>query len=205
MKKYIQLRYSNDLPGIPFQRDIERLSLADRRSLDYRFGEPCNPRHLIKLYDVRQILETNEEYQMYYGRTLRHSFAKCWSGTTLHIKDGEHLIMINPEHSTSRRTFTIAHEFGHLALSHQPITISHDGMPLSRYSDEQELEAHSYGLAFLVPYAPLLQMLNQGASVQSLAYHYGISIAATEMRIKITGLWDLVKKKTVSLPSVKHS
>jgi Zn-dependent peptidase ImmA (M78 family) len=195
MKKYIQLQYSNDLPGIPFQRDIEKLSLADRRSLEYRFGEPCNPRNLIKLYDVRKLLETREDYHNHYGRLLKESFAKCWSGTTLHIKDGEHLIMINPEHHISRRTFTIAHEFGHLALSHRPITITDDGLPLSRYSDEQELEAHSYGLAFLMPYAPLLQMLKQGASVQSLAYHYGISTAATEMRIKITGLWDLIKKK----------
>ncbi len=68
-------------------------------------------------------------------------------------------------------------------------------MPLPRYSDEQELEANCYALAILLPYAPLLQILKQGASTKAIACHYGISKDAVEMRIKITGLWDLQKNK----------
>src|SRR5215470_5368954 len=184
MKKYIQLRYSNDLPGITLQRDIEKLALADRRTLGCRFGEPCDPRQLIKLHDVKKILETHHQYAAHYGRSLASEFVNIWSGTTVHIKNGYYLIMINPEHSLSRRTFTIAHEFGHLVFGHQAVTITAEGMPETRYSDEQELEAHSYGLAVLLPYAPLLQILRQGASTQSIARHYGVSTAAVEMRLK---------------------
>lgn len=195
MKKYIRLRYSNDLPGIPLQRDIEKLALADRRTLSCRFGEPCDPRRLIKLHDVQKILETHDEYTAHFRRSLQGGFESCWSGTTLCIKNGDYLIMINPEHSLSHRTFTIAHEFGHLVFGHRAICITTEGMPQSRYSDEQELEAHSYGLAVLLPYAPLLQILRQGATAQGIALHYGVSTAAVEMRLKITGLWEMLIKK----------
>jgi len=195
MKKYIRLRYSNDLPGIPLQRDIEKLALADRRTLDCRFGEPCDPRRLVKFHDVKKILETYDEYAALYGRSLQGEFEDRWSGTTFCIKNGDHIIMINPEHSLSRRTFTIAHEFGHLVFGHRAIIIATEGMPRSRYSDEQELEAHSYGLAVLLPYAPLLQILRQGASAQGIALHYGVSTAAVEMRLKITGLWEMLVEK----------
>ncbi len=195
MKKYIRLRYSNDLPGIPLQRDIEKLALADRRALGCHFGEPCDPRRLVKLHDVKKILETYDEYAALYGRSLQGEFEDRWSGTTFCIKNGDHIIMINPEHSLSRRTFTIAHEFGHLVFGHRAIIIATEGMPRSRYSDEQELEAHSYGLAVLLPYAPLLQILRQGASAQGIALHYGVSTAAVEMRLKITGLWEMLVEK----------
>jgi Zn-dependent peptidase ImmA (M78 family) len=99
---------------------------------------------------------------------------------------------LNPKHSLSRRTFTIAHEFGHLVFDHRAIDITAEGIPQSRYSDEQELEAHSYGLAVLLPYAPLLQILRQHATPQSIAFHYGMSTDAVEMRLKITGLWEML-------------
>src|SRR5260370_28788829 len=195
MKKYIRLRYSNDLPSMPLQREIEKLALADRRALGCRFGEPCDPRRLIKFHDVKKILETYGEYAAHYGRSVQGEIEDRWSGITFCTKDGDHMIMINPEHSLSRRTFTIAHEFGHLVFGHRVIFIAAEGMPRSRYSDEQELEAHSYGLAVLFPYAPLLHILRHGATAQGIALHYGVSIAAVEMRLKITGLWEMLTKE----------
>lgn len=192
MKKRISLQYSDDLPVPPLMRQLEQFALADRRSLGYRFGEPCNPRKLLKFYDVRCILETYEDYIAYFRRDLQGVFEERWSGVTIHIKDGEHLILINPVHSLSRRTFTIAHEFGHLVLGHQPILLTEGEIPQARYSDELELEAHGYGLAVLLPYAALLQIARQGASTRGIAYHYGVSVAAVEMRLKLTGLWGIL-------------
>ncbi|SRR6266849_114079 len=195
MKKYIHLQYSNNLPGRPTQRSIENIALADRRALGCRFGEPCDPRRLIKFHDVNQILETREDYEAHCRRPFHEDFEKRWSGVTMYIKDGEYLIMVNPEHSIARRTFTIAHEFGHLVLGHTPIIVSNEGIPHPRYSDEQEFGAHSYGLAVLLPYAPLLQIVRQGASARGIAHHYGVSKEAVEMRLKITGLWKLLEQK----------
>lgn len=191
MKKRVHLRYSDDLPSWSSVRQIEQWALADRRSLGCRFGEPCDPRQLIRLYDVSGILETSEDYRKHLQRELHGEFERQWSGVTVYIRDGEYLIMVNPDHSPTRRTFTIAHEFGHLVCGHHPIMIEGEAMPYSRYSDEQELEAFSYGLAVLLPYAPLLQLLRQGATLRGIAHHYGISVEAVEMRLKLAGLWGI--------------
>ena len=51
------------------------------------------------------------------------------------VRDGNHLMLVNPAHSRTRRTLTIAHEFGHLALGHRPILIKNDvRMRENRYS-----------------------------------------------------------------------
>lgn len=191
MKRHIQLRYSDDLPGMPLLRTIETIARADRQALGCRFGEPCDPRQLIQFHDVLKILETHASYTTHYGRPVAEEFEQRWSGLLLHIKDGDHIIMVNPNHSLPRRTFTVAHEFGHLVLNHQPIFITNDTMPTSRYSDEQEHEAYCYGLAILLPYAPLLQMLRQQATVPGIAHHYGVSTQAVEMRLKLIGLWEM--------------
>ena len=191
MKRRITLRYSDDVPGYALMRHIEKFALADRRALGCRFGEPCNPRQLLQFHDVTRILETFEDYKSHFGRDLQGEFEERWSGVTVHIQNGEYLILINPNHGLTRRNFTIAHEFGHLVFSHQPISIVAEGMLQVRYSDEQEFEAHGYGLAVLLPYAPLLQMIRQGASIEGLANHYRVSAAAVEMRLKVTGLWGI--------------
>ena len=196
MGKSIHLLYSDDAPASPYLRQFERLAHADRLSLHCRFGEPCDPRKLINIYDVHKILEAYEDYEKHFQRSLGDVLdgLQRWSGVVFQLPNGEHMILVNPNHHPRRRTLTIAHEFGHLALGHQPITIENDrGMPHTRFSDDQEQEAFWYGLAVLLPYAPLLQMLRQGASIGGIAHHYGISVRAVEMRLKITELWDMRK------------
>jgi hypothetical protein len=197
MGRRIFLHYSGDLPAWPEARWIERLAREDRRSLGYRFGQPFDPRRLITIHDVSCIIETYEDWAVHCGRNLNGAFAGLdrWSGLLIQVRNGDHLMLVNPTHSHTRRTLTIAHEFGHLALCHQPILIENDvGMRQNRYSDEQERQAHAYGTALLLPYAPLLQMLQQGAPMRGIAYHYGVSIAAVEMRLKFTGLWSLQQR-----------
>jgi Zn-dependent peptidase ImmA (M78 family) len=52
----------------------------------------------------------------------------------------------------------------------------------------QEWQAHNYALALLLPYAPLLQLLEQGIMLSQIAAHYGVSTGAVGMRLKVTGL-----------------
>jgi Zn-dependent peptidase ImmA (M78 family) len=199
MTKHIHLRFSDDMPASSHWRHIEQLARADRMTLRYRFGEPCDPRRLIELYDVRRILETYDDYQKHFQRPMVGAFDQLpWSGMLLHIQDGEHLILVNPDHLVLRRNLTIGHEFGHLACNHQPISVAmNGGMPQSRYSDDQELDAFGYGLAMLLPYAPLLQMLRQGATAVGIAHHYQVSVQAVEMRLRLTGLWGVLSNETV--------
>jgi hypothetical protein len=193
----IYLYYSNDLPAWPAARWIERLAREDRRSLGCRFGQPFDPRRLTTIHDVNCIVETYEDWAAHCRGSLDGAFADLdgWSGLLLQVRNGDHLMLVNPAHSRTRRTLTIAHEFGHLALGHRPIIIENDaGMRENRYSDEQEREATAYGASLLLPYAPLLQILRQGALMQGIAHHYGVSIAAVEMRLKFTGLWGMQQR-----------
>jgi len=197
MGQRIYLYYSNDLPASPVERWIECLAREDRRSLGCRFGQPFDPRQLTKIQDVSCIVETYENWSIHCGGNLNETFADLdsWSGLLIQVRDGDHLMLVNPAHSHTRRTLTIAHEFGHLALGHRPILVENDvGMRENRYSDMQEREATAYGAALLLPYAPLLQMLRQGAPMREIAHHYGVSVAAVEMRLKFTGLWSLQQR-----------
>lgn len=190
----IVLQYSNDMPASPYWRSVEKLARTDRQSLGARFGEPFDPRRLTEIYDVGQILETFDNYRCNIGIDMISTFdgLERWSGLLLGFEDGNHLILVNPNHSLERRNLTIAHEFGHLARSHKPLEISLNGeLSEVRYSDEQERDAYAYGLAILLPYAPLLQMLQQRCSLVAIAKHYGVSLQAVEMRIKLLGLWKM--------------
>ena len=194
MGLHIMLRHSDLRPAQPLLRETEVLVRDDRIALHCRFGEPCNPRRLADIYDVSEILETYADYEVHYGRSVDGEFESVarWSGATIPTRDSNHLVLINPEHGTCRRTVTIAHEFGHLARNHHPISVGTSGsMPETRYSDDQEWEAWMYALAILLPYAPLVQMLDQRATVRGIAYHYGVSTAAVDMRLKTTGLWSM--------------
>ena len=161
---------------------VERLAREDRRSLGCRFGQPFDPRRLTTIQDVRCIVETYEDWSIHCGGNLHGTFADLdsWSGLLIQVRDGDHLMLVNPAHSRTRRTLTIAHEFGHLALGHRPIIIENDvGMRENRYSDAQEHEATAYGASLLLPYAPLLQMLRQGASIRGIAHQASIMASAT--------------------------
>lgn len=111
----------------------------------------------------------------------------------MRLPSGQHLMLINPSHSVQRRTFNIAHELGHLVRGHQPVELSRVNGTLDhpRFSDADEDEAYGYGLALLIPYAPLLQFREQGASDGHIARHYKVSVEALYMRLKILGLWSI--------------
>ncbi len=190
----ITLVYSEDWPASPFFRDIERIALADRESLGLCFGQPCDPRDLISLYDVEDIVETYEQYESNASISLMSDLRTIdrWSGLLVELPSGNCLMLVNPNHPIARRNLTIAHEFGHPALGHRQLMLDPgSNLERTRYGDDQELEAFDYGLAVLLPYAPLLQILRQGAAASSIASHFRVSEEALEMRLKRVGLWGL--------------
>ena len=182
------------MPASPIMRKVENLAMADRETIGCRFGESCDPRLLVKIYDLSIILETKSDYNLFYDRETSPTFPAEWSGVTLRLPNFNHLMLINLNHAKIRRTFTIAHEFGHLVYCHQPTKIALDASPNEyavRFDQKQEFEAFVYGMSILLPYAPLLQMLQQKASIIGIANHYGVSKSAVEFRMKVSGLWGL--------------
>jgi hypothetical protein len=175
---------------------MERLALADRRALGLRFGEPCDPRTLIQLYDVDRILESEDDYADYFNLSPEEVAELCsgldsFSAVTLATPGANWIMLVNPAHKRRRATIDIAHEFGHLVRGHHPSWVSTDGTDLRRRirSEEQETEAHAFGLALLLPYAPLLQLLDAGAPRMAIADYFGVTTETLDMRLKLAGLW----------------
>jgi hypothetical protein len=192
----VSLRVRHDSPPSLSAQRMERLALADRHALGLRFGEPCDPRRLVELHDVERIVESFTEHAVLFRERVDDVAAMFagldeWSSLTFAIGPCTLMMLVNPCHSVARRTFSIAHEFGHLVLGHQSVSLDrlNGSFVHSRYSDVQEFEAYSYALALLIPYAPLLQFLEAGASHQAIADHYRVSLEALQMRLKLAGLW----------------
>lgn len=192
------------LPAVVWLRELEELALADRAQLGLRFGEPCDPRLLAGAYDITRIVETLADWSVYRqapGQQVQGWLRELegWSGTTLPLPTGEHLLLVNGLDARTRRTLTIAHELGHLVLGHTPLALGHavqfhEGdalrhLPLVQgCAGRQEEEATAYALALLLPYAPLLQLLAQGAPLPAIAAHYRVSSDALDGRVRHLGL-----------------
>lgn len=201
MELRINFQPSRDMPVDPRTKHIERLALADRECLGLGFGEPCDPRRLQQFYDVTDLVETFIDWAHYLRQPVDAAAAALaglddWSGLTVSRTQSDHVIFVNATHTVTRRTLTIAHEFGHLVHGHRPIYVPHTNgcIKETRFSDSQETEATSYALALLLPYAPLIQLLDQGATNSAIASHYGISEQAVEARLKLARLWTIHKR-----------
>ena len=175
---------------------MERLALADRHALRLRFGEPCDPRRLVEIYDVECILETFTDYAAFLSMPIDEvaaTFANVdgCSSLTFALCPGELVMLVNPCHTLARRTLSIAHEFGHLVRGHRAVVIGrlNGALECPRYADSQEHEANAYASALLVPYAPLLQLLEDRAPERAIAELYGVSLEALHMRLRLVGLW----------------
>lgn len=196
MPLQVSLRWSNEQPPGRSAQMMERLAETDRRALGLGFGEPCDPRRLVNLYDVSFILESIDDYKSYLACDAGEVAELCggldqFSSAAIRVPGCEWLILVNPAHRRHRATLDIAHEFGHLVRGHRPLSVSEFGadMVFPYYSQKQEDEAYGYALALLLPYAPLRQYLASGASHQAIADHHGISLQAMKMRLQLVGLW----------------
>lgn len=197
MPLQVSLHWSNQQPMGKSAQLMERLAETDRRALGLGFGEPCDPRRLVDLYDVSCILESIDDYRFYLARDSAEVEALCagleqFSSAAIRVPGEEWLILVNPSHRRRRATLDIAHEFGHLVRGHRPLSVGlfDAALTVPYYSRKQEDEAYGYALALLLPFAPLLQYLAAGASHQAIADHHGVSLEALQMRLKLAGLWS---------------
>lgn len=197
----ITFQPSSEMPKKPRARQMEQLALADRENLRLGFGEPCDPRKLQDYHDIIDIIETSTDWALFLQKPIVEvedflTEIGGWSGAAIRYIRGQYRILVNATNSLGRRNFTIAHEFGHLTLGHSPLCteLISGTLGVTRYSDTHETEASSYALALLLPYAPLIQLIEQGASFVAIASHYGVSIEALKMRLKLLGCWPLQER-----------
>lgn len=89
-------------------------------------------------------------------------------------------ISLSPLSGERRSRFTIAHEIGHYVLHSQlgkkPIVVKRDG------SGRVEWEANWFAAGFLMPEQDFKQKVSEGYGDAELAEHFGVSVAAVQIR-----------------------
>jgi Zn-dependent peptidase ImmA (M78 family) len=102
-------------------------------------------------------------------------------------------IAVNGAQPRARLRFTLAHEFGHLALRHhehrvrglllETMRLSDVGDPSSEVDDAIELEANRFAAELLMPGEMVRADLNRGAGAWRLAERYEVSQEAVRRRL----------------------
>jgi len=106
------------------------------------------------------------------------------SGAIAYSKDGKPRIYINKDMPPTRKTFTLAHEFGHYVLQH-----SGDRFRLDLFSDysederNEETEANYFAAVLLMPKERFLQVYEKLMSEELVAEYFGVSILAVRLRL----------------------
>lgn len=173
-----------------FKADAERRSATARESLGLGPTEPLCPWKYAEALDV--LVYGADELDLeprHSAQLLRHD-PDSWSGMTL-FEDGAHVVVLNSSHGRARQTATLMHELAHILLDHVPadVDVSPSGLILlSDYSPEQEEEADWLGAALLLPEAALAQRRLGGASISTIADHYGVSEQLCTWRCRMTGI-----------------
>ncbi len=121
---------------------------------------------------------------------LTHTAKDSWSAATIRHGD-ESLIITNSGHAQTRQNNSIAHEIGHIVLTHEPakMFVTPDGlMMMSEYNATHEDEANWFAGAVLVPRDGLIDALRKGVTDLVVARQYGVSEALIKMRRNLTGV-----------------
>lgn len=112
-----------------------------------------------------------------------------WSGITLPIGEGQHIIIYNPTHALTRRESDIMHEVSHLLLGHQPIRLRRigEGLVAREYRSKDEKEAAYLGGCLQIPARGLDWVLQRGMTHYEIAEHFGASLQMVSYRCNVTG------------------
>ena len=99
-------------------------------------------------------------------------------------------IAVNEQDNLKRRTFSLAHELGHLTLGHVGTKYRIDKYDYSSNSTEatEETEANYFAAALLVPKRKLLQVLSITHDVNMIAAYFGVSESVINNRMNWIGI-----------------
>lgn len=111
-----------------------------------------------------------------------------WSALT--VTAAKTVIVLNPTHSSRRRSSSGMHELAHILRGHEParVTITPGGLTLRDYNALQEAEADWLAGCLLLPRPALEYCLKSGVSEHEVCNQYNVSSAMYNYRIRMTGV-----------------
>lgn len=136
------------------------------------------------------------------GRLLTE-FRDHWSAITV-MDGGQHLIVTNSAHASTRRNSSLAHELAHIILGHEPSLMfmtPKSGLAIRTHNDEQEEQANWLAGALLLPRDALIAIRRSGTSDEHACHEYGVSSAMLKFRMNVSGVnvqlrrWGMARPK----------
>jgi Zn-dependent peptidase ImmA (M78 family)/DNA-binding XRE family transcriptional regulator len=152
---------------------------------------------------LRDILEQEVGLRIFYLPLQPSKFSAIY----IYNHQAGGCIAINVQHPEERRRWSLAHDYAHfLAHRFKPRMLIEDGY---QRLPEAERFADYFALHFLMPTSSITRRFNQirqnkgkvtPADLCTLAYYYGVSVAALtrrleEMRLLPSGVWDKLKAR----------
>jgi Zn-dependent peptidase ImmA (M78 family) len=180
-------------PPNPKQWDAETNGLAIRTAFGKAIHLPLEPFEIAgRTPDVK--LLTRDEFEQVIGSScadkLFTTHRKNWSGFVVPV-DGLSLIVLNSTHAPSRQHATLTEELFHIRLRHKPCKLALcpiTGLMKREYTSAVEEQAYHSAAAALVPYYTLREMIRSGATIESIAEFFHVSVPLVQMRMKVTRL-----------------
>lgn len=109
----------------------------------------------------------------------------CFSAATLHSEDGI-AVLLNDGHAPERQASNLAHEIGHVALTHEGAPVLSDS-GCREHDAEVEIEANYFGSVLLVPDAAVLRLARAGLTIAQAADELGVSTQMMQWRYNDSG------------------
>lgn len=192
----------SDLPPGERWREYELNALGLRDFARARPDAPLNPFDLARFANLLVVdLEKIKDLSKQSRDHLLGSASEDWSGGACSrpLPDGRKLVILNPNHGSTRTNATLMEEVCHVFLGHQPnrlavIADEKGGKTLARdYRKADEAAAYGTGAAALVPFTTLRRFVLRGDSAATIARHFRVSRDLVEYRLKVTRLWKAYK------------
>lgn len=178
------------------QYELKALGLRDFARVPK--DAPLNPFRLARfanllVVDLNRIKGLSAETR----ERLLGSASEEWSGGACSrpLPNGRKIVILNPNHGSTRTNATLMEEICHVFLAHQPnrlavISETDGGKTLARdYRKLDEEAAYAIGAAALVPFGSLRRFIQEGDSSAEVARHFKVSRDLVEYRLKVTHLW----------------
>ena len=188
-------RKPSDYPPNPAQWPAERNGMAFRQRFDVAVHVPLKPLTLgpripgVKLVSRAELeaIAAPEDVAELFGPARDR-----WSGITIPLPDGNHLVILNDTHAATRQNATVMEEYFHILLKHKGssiMTCSITGLAQRKYDRAMEQEAYWSAAAALLPYSALRARIDAGQPAAEIAAHFETSSELVAFRLKVTKLW----------------
>jgi Zn-dependent peptidase ImmA (M78 family) len=171
-----------------FKAEAERLAERTRTQMGLRPHDHLDIRDLARHLGV-EVTRADQLVARARLEELERVQPGAFSAATFHLPDGRTVAVCNPCSDPARTNSDIAHELAHILLDHEVRDIQQlAGHTFLTCNPEQEEEANWLAGCLLLPRPLLLRAARAGATPETLAIRYNVSLAMARFRLNTSGV-----------------